>query len=360
MDRFVEQIGVLGPPLLRAVDAFEKVRRRLHPPHLEQLRAALQPLRADLEQAAATYALAPPPAELRDFARRYGEAASSALRTLALFCDPAPPERMMASVIAAMHEHCRAQEILYALRGVLPPVALFFLEPAARARLAELDPEEPRGQVGVLRAGENPSGRGGFSLYVPESYAAARAWPLVVALHGGSGHGREFLWTWLREARSRGFLLLCPTSQGDTWSLLGPDHDHAPLLSMIAYVRERWNVAGDRILLTGLSDGATYTLLSGLREDVPYTALAPISGVLHPANFANGNLERARGARIYLVHGALDWMFPVQLARLAAAQLRAAGAELTFREIDDLSHTYPREENAAILTWLDPALALFA
>ncbi len=129
---------------------------------------------------------------------------------------------------------------------------------------------------------------------------------------------------------------------------------------MIAYVRERWNVAGDRILLTGLSDGATYTLLSGLREDVPYTALAPISGVLHPANFANGNLERARGARIYLVHGALDWMFPVQLARLAAAQLRAAGAELTFREIDDLSHTYPREENAAILTWLDPALALFA
>jgi phospholipase/carboxylesterase len=32
--------------------------------------------------------------------------------------------------------------------------------------------------------------------------------------------------------------------------------------------------------------------------------------------------------------------------------LSAAGAEVTYRELDDLSHTYPREMNTPILNWL--------
>jgi phospholipase/carboxylesterase len=80
--------------------------------------------------------------------------------------------------------------------------------------------------------------------------------------------------------------------------------------------------------------------------------------VLHPANHALGNVARASGRPIYLVHGALDWMFPIALARMAHEALRDAGADVTYREIEDLSHTYPREENARILEWLDPSLAL--
>ncbi len=84
---------------------------------------------------------------------------------------------------------------------------------------------------------------------------------------------------------------------------------------------------------------------------MPFTALAPVAGVLHPANYSNGNLARARGRRIYLVHGRLDWLFPIELARAAHEELRKSGADVTFREIEDLSHTYPREENARILSW---------
>ena len=139
---------------------------------------------------------------------------------------------------------------------------------------------------------------------------------------------------------------------------MGSDLDAQPLESMVGYVKERWPIDAERVLLTGLSDGATYSLLCGLRETSPFTALAPISGVLHPHNFDNGNMERAAGRRIYLVHGALDWMFPVDLARAAAEELNRSGAELIFREIADLSHTYPRDENDAILRWFDPDLAL--
>jgi phospholipase/carboxylesterase len=45
-------------------------------------------------------------------------------------------------------------------------------------------------------------------------------------------------------------------------------------------------------------------------------------------------------------------MFDVEVARVAREALTRAGVDLTYREIDDLSHTYPREENDRILDWL--------
>jgi len=62
--------------------------------------------------------------------------------------------------------------------------------------------------------------------------------------------------------------------------------------------------------------------------------------------------ERLRGLPIHIVHGRLDWMFPVQTARLTRDVLTAAGANVTYREIENLSHCYPREMNAPILKWL--------
>lgn len=44
-------------------------------------------------------------------------------------------------------------------------------------------------------------------------------------------------------------------------------------------------------------------------------------------------------------------MFAADMARLAYAELSAAGANVTYREIADLSHTYPSEENARIADW---------
>ncbi len=196
--------------------------------------------------------------------------------------------------------------------------------------------------------------RGGLSLYVPETWeASAPPAPLVVALHGGSGHGRDFLWAWLREARSRGVLLLSPTALDRTWSIMGGEDVDAPRLqAAVEDVAARYHVDRSRVLLTGMSDGATYALLCGLAEGMPFTHLAPACGVLHPFLLARGDIQHARGRPIYLVHGALDWMFPVQTARMSRDALEMAGARVVYREIEDLSHTYPRDENPRILDWL--------
>jgi phospholipase/carboxylesterase len=206
----------------------------------------------------------------------------------------------------------------------------------------------------VLHARNDRDSRGGLSLYVPETWqAGGPPAPLVVALHGGSGHGRDFLWAWLREARSRGVLLLSPTALDRTWSIMsGEDVDAPRLRAAVEDIAARYHVDRSRVLLTGMSDGATYALLCGLAPGMPFTHLAPACGVLHPFLLARGDLQHARGRPIYLVHGALDWMFPVQTARMSRDALEMAGARVVYREIEDLSHTYPRDENPRILDWL--------
>ena len=187
---------------------------------------------------------------------------------------------------------------------------------------------------------------------MPEHYTPDRPWPLVAALHGGSGTGRQFLWSWLRDARSRGAILAAPTSAQTTWALGGPDPDTPNLLGMLDFIRASWNVDPMRLLLTGMSDGGTFAYVSGLAAHSPFTHLAPVSAAFHPLLAQMADPERLRGLPIHIIHGALDWMFPVELAHQAQHALASAGAAVTLREVDDLSHAYPRELNGVILSWL--------
>jgi phospholipase/carboxylesterase len=190
-------------------------------------------------------------------------------------------------------------------------------------------------------------------LYVPEYYTPDRASPLVMALHGGSGNGRAFLWSWLSDARSRGAIVVAPTAIGATWALMGDDADTPNLARILDLVQARWNVDPQRLLLTGMSDGGTFCYVSGLRGDSPFTHLAPVASTFHPLMAQFADAGRLRGLPIHPVHGRLDWMFPVETAREAQRALALAGADVSYRELDDLSHCYPREINVPLLDWLD-------
>jgi phospholipase/carboxylesterase len=355
LDTYGSALAAAGAATVSLLEAFEKVQRRLHPPVLPALRETLAPLRDRQAAALARFREARVPDGLAAFHEQLASAAEAAQEAARIFALPAAPPEIAPRVLASFSAHCRAQERLYPLRAALPPVGRFFAEPSCHARLAELDPDPAPGvTVGLHRGGPDQGElpRGAFSLYVPERCDGKTPLPLVVALHGGFGHGHDFIWTWLREARSRGFLLLAPSSRGETWSLDAPPIDQRELHGLVEQVCTGWPVDRERMLLTGLSDGATFTLLAGLAEGSPFSHLAPVSGVLHPANFGLGNLARARGRRVRLCHGALDWLFPVGLARAARDELEQAGAQIEYREIADLSHAYPREENDAILRWL--------
>ncbi|MFX3658087.1 MAG: phospholipase [bacterium] len=355
-DPLLEATTALLPPLLAALDALARAGRLLHPPHIDALAGGLTPFREPLSRGVDAFAAVSWPAHLDDFASAARTAADQALAALDGFAGAGATANPAIAAYRALGRQTAALEALYPVAAMLPPVSRFFLnEPqrddeALQARLLAADPGRP--DIGVLHADNGLDERGGVSLYVPESYDAAEPLPLVVALHGGSGHGRRFLWSWLRDARSLGAIVLAPTSRDDTWSLMGPDRDSARLAAMVERACEQWAVDRRRILLTGMSDGGTFSYLAGLQDDAPYTHLAPISAAFHPMLLEAASAGRVRGLPVYLAHGALDWMFPADMARMARDALTAAGADVTYREIDDLSHTYPREENARILEWL--------
>jgi phospholipase/carboxylesterase len=352
-DAVVDDIVAVLPPLLQSLEALGFIARHLNPPDFgrvmeaaglpDQALRAVQPRLADWPQEFAGIATA------LDTASTAALAAFDGLRAVQNGSGD------LVAVFRALRYAPRAQEALYALAAKLPPVSEFFVDPPLRedagllARLAA-----PANQdTGIFHDHNEPGSRGGFSLYVPEYYTPDRAWPLVMALHGGSGNGRGFLWSWLRDARSHGAVLVAPTATGSTWALMGEDTDTPNLGRILGSVQARWNIDPAKLLLTGMSDGGTFCYVTGLESASPFTHLAPVAATFHPLMAEIADAERLRGLPVYLVHGKLDWMFPVQVARQTRDALLAAGAEVTYRELDDLSHTYPREMNAEILNWLD-------
>jgi phospholipase/carboxylesterase len=328
--------------LLDTLDALERIARYQHPSRLKALVATLGDRDTALREAL-DHAHLPEP--LR---KPVGHAAETTLRVCEdLRASVGSPDTARRAY-RALRQVNLALESLYPLAALLPTVDRFFLSSEERAVGA------PRSDVptGVIHFANEIAERGGFSLYVPEDYDPARSYPLVVALHGGSGHGRMFLWSWLREVRGRSVILASPTATGSTWSLMEPDIDGAHLESVLEQIAQSWHIDRTHLLLTGMSDGGTFTLLSGLDDASPFTHLAPVAASFHPMLLAMTSPQRVAGLPIYLMHGALDWMFPVSVARTAQRALTAAGAKLTYREIADLSHVYPREEGTAILDWL--------
>ena len=355
-DAATEAIARLVPATLKALHALEFAGRHLSPAALPQLIEAMAGRNDDLGPAlAASRAFAWPArlAPARDCLERAVEAAGEGIA--GFLAAPDAPQPIVAAY-RSLRAYARAAEAIYPMAAHLKPVSQFFLETTARddaallERLAKAD--ATRDSVGSMHVGGPAGTRGAFSLYVPEYYDAARAWPLVVAMHGGSGNGGAFLWSWVREARTRGFIVIAPTASGSTWSLMEPDLDGANIERMVAEVAERWNIDTTRQLLTGMSDGSTFSYVLGLAGGCRFTHLAPVAASFHPMMITTfADASRVRGLPIYIVHGAQDWMFPPEMAQMAHRTLQAAGASALYREVADLSHTYPRDENGAILDW---------
>ncbi|MBV37402.1 MAG: phospholipase [Rhodospirillaceae bacterium] len=358
-DALIDAITNLLSPLLNALEALSYVARRLHPPALPELVASVAEVDPPLRQGLEVFRGMDWPEHMTAFAERMETAAVAVCRGFDnLRAATEMPDGTM-QAYSGIRQSAKAFAALYPIATTLPPINRFFLDDTGRAdeavveKLAGADPR--REDVGLMHANNEKGSRGGFTIYVPEYYDPNASFPLIMALHGGSGHGREFIWSWLREARSRGAIVIAPTALEGTWSLMEPDADSENIARMVAFAQEQWNIDASHMLMTGMSDGGTFTYVSGLQNASPFTHLAPISASFHPLLLEMMDASRIKDLPIYLTHGALDWMFSIDVARSARQALSAAGAKLLYREIVDLSHTYPSDENQHILNWFLPA-----
>jgi phospholipase/carboxylesterase len=340
------------PPLLQSLEALGFIARNFHPPSFDRVMEAAGKPDEDLN--AARPRLNNWSEEFADIKNALATASDAALSAFSGLRAVEAGQGDIMLAFRALRQLPRAEEALYPLAAKFPPVSSFFLnaELCEDADLLARVTVPATETTGIIHDHNEPQSRGGFSVYVPEYCTPDRAWPLVMALHGGSGNGRGFLWRWLRDARSLGAILVAPTALGATWALMGEDADTANLSRILETVRSRWNIDSSKLLLTGMSDGGTFSYVTGLESASPFTHLAPVAATFHPLMAQMADADRLRGLPIHIVHGALDWMFPVETARQSRDALTAAGANVTYREVDNLSHCYPREMNAPMLKWL--------
>ena len=325
-EQAIDDLTALLPPLLDSLDALAFFSRRLDPATFGETLvriggpdAALRAARDNLREWPGQFA------ELRKRLEGASDATLAAYDGLRATSNE--PEGIR-GVLRALRNVPHAHDALFPLARGLPPVSRFFLEPPARgdaeveARLASANAEGPR----VLHSGGEPGKRGGFSLYVPEYYTHERQWPLVVALHGGSGDGFSFLWSWLPTARAIGAILISPSSIDRTWPLAGEDSDTPNIAHIVESVRAQFSVDPTRLLLTGMSDGGTFCYVSGLEPESPFTHLAPVSAAFHPMLTQMADRLRVRVEDTGLSADALLAMPAEERARVAALRTARRGS----------------------------------
>lgn len=346
--------------ILQFLRAFEDAQQHIRFQHIDTAQHALAESAGDaLADATRLLDVETPPVEHTDVHRALLESITHLQSAQDMFLVEAPWPNFGAAYVASRSKQCSALEILYRCRVDLPLIEPYFRiandSPVDGALDHESSTNDPA--VGILHRNKADTHHE-YSLYVPEYYDNTKQWPLIVALHGGYGRGDEYIWTWLRIARSRGYIVLSPKSIADTWSIALPQLDARSIVMMMDKVCAAYSVDRARILLTGLSDGATFGYLLGLQHSERFAALAPIAGVLNP--MTDGLLRSQKGIEmpIHSIHGVHDAIFPVQTARSANELLKSLGYQLAYTELPDWGHalTYSINENL-VLPWFERTVA---
>jgi dienelactone hydrolase len=208
-------------------------------------------------------------------------------------------------------------------------------------------------------------------IHTPERLDATRAYPLIVYLHGGIGTRRatkgERAYTMLLPlADSLPLLLASPSANrfAPWWSAAGVYR----ILQTVRYMTLHYPVDPARIVLAGVSDGATGVYA------VANAACGPFAGFIAVSGFG-GMLPRLgmelvpdnlMQRPIYNVNAGEDHLYPIDRVEAFVAGLRAAGVDIISNIYPDEKHGFAyREREWATLTgmlkrWRRPNRTAFA
>ncbi len=260
------------------------------------------------------------------------------------------------------HELCRGKYILYEVREHSSILKRLWVHREMWPMLGDLErrASNVEAPVGIVRK-EASDQHARYCLYVPENYTDEKSWPVIVCLHGGYSREDDYLLTWLRSAKSKGYIILAPKSTRETWSAIRiPGIAPNPILdrrSIRAMLEEVWNeyaVDREHIFLTGFSDGGIFAYVLGIAYADLFAGIASVAGRIHPS--VDHLLKQGQGKNvpIFMVHGERDSIFPVDFARQTRDGLTKIGYDVTYRELPGWGHGYPFSVNEdLVMPWFE-------
>ncbi len=191
-----------------------------------------------------------------------------------------------------------------------------------------------------------------YSLYVPSSYDPAKAYPLIVCLHGVGFTGATYLDRWVPRLDDK-YILVCPTiSMGAWWSQTAEEI----VLAIMKNLRADYHVDPDRIFLTGMSNGGIGAWIIGMHHADVFAGIAPMASGIDDVLFPF--INNLRGTPVYIIHGLHDQVMPVSLSRILVNEMNGRGIQYVYQEHNFKhphagGHFFPREELPALVSWFD-------
>jgi hypothetical protein len=219
-----------------------------------------------------------------------------------------------------------------------------------------------------------------YQLVVPETYDPARTYQVRVQLHGGvmMRDGSEPRGRGGRGGRGSSPLegdeqiYILPTAWRDApwWGRAQVEN----LDAILDTIKRTYNVDENRVVLSGISDGATGLYYVAMRDTTPYASFLPLNGFLmvlandqlaidaelFPTNLVN--------KPFFIVNGGQDPLYPIRNVQPFVDHLRDSGVVVEFHPRPEAGHNtawwpemkeafetfvrnHPREPVPARLTW---------
>jgi poly(3-hydroxybutyrate) depolymerase len=191
-----------------------------------------------------------------------------------------------------------------------------------------------------------------YRTYVPTTYTGAKAFPLIIALHGLGGTEDAFFDNYEKKlpplAESHGYIVASPLgyrvdgSYG--WGLGTPpadpntkrtqDFSEQDVMQVLARMQQLYKIDTNRIYLMGHSMGAIGTWKIAPKYPNMWAAIAAFSG-----SGAPDTLERIATVPEFIVHGDADPTVNVAGSRAMVAKLKTLGTDFKYVEVPGGVHS---------------------
>jgi len=191
-----------------------------------------------------------------------------------------------------------------------------------------------------------------YALYVPSGGPADAIYPMIVVLHGAGASGDSIIPSWV-ERLSQEFIVLCPSYPAAAWWTSTAE---TLVLDLIHEVKKKYPVDPQRVFLSGLSNGAIGTYMTGMFHPDIFAGIVPIAGTITPRYMHF--LVNLINTPTYIIQGVHDPIFPIALSRRVNKILTDMNYPTVYREHEEKGsahggHFLPESEIAPMARWLN-------
>jgi hypothetical protein len=183
-----------------------------------------------------------------------------------------------------------------------------------------------------------------FAVTVPDTYDPARRYQMRIQLHGGVG----------------GRATNAPVGNGTVGALAGAEQIYvvpyswrdAPwwspdqvlnLAAIVDRVKRLYNVDENRVVLSGVSDGATGVLYLAMRDSTAYASILPLNGyvmVLAMRDIDDGLifLNNLRNKPLFAINGGRDPLYPTRVVEPYLEHMKKGGVSIDYHPQPNAGH----------------------